>query len=198
VDAGVLPFDVNLQSTVVANKIALGAHYPAYEATITLTNSPSLTFAAPALDSDDEDEEGEDTVGQATAELRALLAECMRRNTPAVALSPNNTVPPHIDTFDTESMISGANNGAAATNSQATTERLLAKLRLLCASYQVETDTVTLFELDDKIRQTLALSKKSQAEKFGNHLRATNDTQTKSSDCVNHFASWPETYSISQ
>lgn len=197
-DAGVLPFDVNLQSTVVANKIALGVHYPTYVATISITNSPTLTFTAPALDSDDEDEEGEDTVGQATAELRALLAECMRKNTPAAAPSPHTNVPPHIETFDTESMISGANNGAAATNSQATTDRLLAKLRLLCASYQEETDTVTLFELDDKIRQTLALAKKSQAEKFGNHLRATNDALTKSTDCVNHFASWPETYSITQ
>ena len=64
VDPGVLPFDVILQSTVVANKVALGAHYPAYNSAITLTNSPALTFAAPALDSDDEGEDGEDTVGR--------------------------------------------------------------------------------------------------------------------------------------
>ena len=197
VDPGVLPFDVILQSTVVANKVALGAHYPAYNSAITLTNSPALTFAAPALDSDDEGEDGEDTVGEATAELRAALAECIRRNTPAAAPSPNHNVPPNIETFEQDSVAGGV-AGGAATNTEATMDRQLAKLRLMCASYQEETDTVTLYELDDKIRHTLALTKKFQAEKFGNLLRATNDTLAESTDCVNHFASWPDTYSISQ
>jgi len=186
-DNGVAPFDEALQSAATNNKIALDTVYPAYTSSILLTSLPSLDFTRPPIDEDD-DSEGADLVTAIKA-IRASLSECIRRNMPAPPTTQQ--LPFNID-VDGDSIMGQSNVGAAAPTPPSS-ERLLAKLRLLCVSYS-STSGVGLFDIRDWIAEILAQPRPQWAEPFGNRLRETNDIHSSSMDAINRFARWPKAY----
>ena len=87
----------------------------------------------------------------------------------------------------------GQSQGGAAATSQSSSERLLAKLRLLCLSYS-STSGIGLFDIRDTIVEILAQPRPQWVEPFGNRLRETNDIHASTMDAVNRFARWPKAY----
>ena len=125
------------------------------------------------------------------AELRAQLAECVKRNMPEPAATPA-ALPSSIDPDLASMMIMDPKTAASATT---TNDRYEAKLRLICASFS-EADGVSLFDLKDGVKGILALGKTSQAEALSNLLTASSETIADTMDAINRKADWPASYAV--
>ena len=184
--AGAVAFNLDLQRLVETNKLEMDMYYPKHSAVITLTPSPAFTFSSPPCDEDDDD-----AISSTIAELRAQLADCVKRNAPppptALAHPPSNIL------TDMDSVVCMDTKPAAS--SATSTERYESKLRLVCASYS-DDHGVILFDLKDEIKEIMALGKASQAEAFCNRLLATSNDLSDTMDAINRSADWPKSYQV--
>ena len=183
---GVVPFSLELQELVEINKLAFDQFYPKHTVRLDLTPQPFFTFTSPQADLDEDD-----PIESTMAELRAQLAECVKRNMPEPAATPA-ALPSSIDPDLASMMIMDPKTAASATT---TNDRYEAKLRLICASFS-EADGVSLFDLKDGVKGILALGKTSQAEALSNLLTASSETLADTMDAINRKADWPASYAV--
>ena len=175
---GIHPFSIELQTCITANQLAMKGHYPKYKCLITLTRDYLFLFrAAPA------EEDEDDAIYPALAELRSRLREATIRNTPAVQPPLGFDV-----NMDLDSVADLVQKAPAST-----TDRMEAKLRLICAGY-TPTGGITLYDLRESIKDVLTERKEHQAESLSNQLIATSNSMSLSMDAINRSASWPLAY----
>ena len=176
---GIHPFSIDLQKAVTTNQLALKTAYPKHRANITLTLDNLFAFK-PAPAEDDED----DAIFPTLAKLRSQLQEAISRNAPAM----HNPLDLNVD-MDLESVV----DMGTKTPTPTSTDRMEAKLRLICASY-TPAEGVTLYNLRDSVKEVLAERKEHQAESLSNQLIATSNAMSCSMDAINRSASWPLAY----
>ena len=187
-DEGVIPFNLELQEKATAEKTTLAKIYPQKISAIKLSPTHVVALSTPPLVDEDADEDEADIQAALNA-LTDSLKACVARNMPAP--TPNSPSPPQQIDIDLESL--AGPTGATAEATKNNDDRVAAKLRLLTAGYSPK-GGVTLMDLNDDMKQTLALSKASQAESFGNLLASTNDSLSDTTDCHNRSANWPSAY----
>ena len=191
---GVTAFDEAFLATVLQNKAELSEHLPVYPSSLTICSRPTVNYTVNAMDRDDEDDFEERQA--AVDEVLAAIAECNLRNAPSSVQRP----PGLID-------IQGENESAMGPNqptSSMTTstaglqnDRMMAKLRLLCATFK-EDRTVVLPDLNESIIATIAGPSTAQAESMGNNLRSTGDTLAESMDAVSRATRFPEAHFVTR
>lgn len=187
---GAVPFDLAFQKAVHGNKASLGSIYPAHAGKITLTESPYVTFSQAPYENDD-DLQIQPAIDEICEKLKAAYQRCLPPPPPqAMPTAP----PQNVDT-DLQSLAGAGNTSGGAADTQAQ-DRLVAKLRLLTASWTPEGGFV-FFDLSDEILKVLALPKAQRPEAFINNIESTAKRLAQSLDCLNRSCNWPKDYRAS-
>lgn len=186
-DESVVPFSPAFQQLAIENKLALGNIFPTLPVSIGYTLAPTAVLRSLPADLDEDDED--DGIAFAVQDVQNNLRACVARNVPPP--SQQQFQPPQ--NIDVDGMDSMAGGNVAPSTQSSTNERIEAKLRLMCAGYS-KGGGVLLFELNDSIRETLALDSKSRAEALGNFLDAESDALADTLDAINRQSDWPESY----
>jgi hypothetical protein len=183
-DPGVLPFDAALQKAVHDNMTTLDSHCPKIGSKAALATHPHVSMASPPLEVDDDHPMKPALDRQANHVNTCLKKNFMSQLPPAVHQAP-------IQQLDIQSM-TGGDAIATPTTSAVNVDRHESKLRLFCAGFNAETNTIILHDLRDPIKSTLHHNKTTQTESFSNQLSARSDKLADSLDRVNNLSEWPD------
>ena len=187
-DEDVVKFNVDLQNAAITNKATLAQHFPGatIESKLVFLTPYAILHQVPL----DEDEDSE--LAGAEQELAILLQACKMRNNPAPIHTPGqppSTVGGIHDDYD--SILSSPQ--ASTQQPNANTKRIEAKLRLIGAAFSPDMG-LTLPELEDQIKSTVALGNKLQADAMANILASNSNKQADTLDCINRYSGWPGAY----
>ena len=187
-DEGAIAFNIDLQTTALANKTELDKHFPGGELSKSLLfQKPWATLHNPPVE---DDEEG--PLAMAITELRSQLLACKERNAPAQTVSPNSRLPRSVGgDGDIDSVLDLTPPSAPAASSN--TKRIESMLQLLCAGYD-PTDGLKLLDLKQQATSTASINGKAMTSAMANMLRTTSDKQADSLDCINRYAHFPVAY----
>ena len=189
---GVTAFDEVFLATVLTNKAELGDHFPAHPTTLTISTCPYVAYEANTIDRDDEDDS--DDRQSAFEEIQATLRACQQRNAPQPVQQPPGTIAiPDNDSAMGPAVTSSLSNSS----SERQTERMIGKLRLLCATIH-EDGRLELPDLRDSIVALINGPTSSQAEALGNLLRSTGETLANSMDAVLRATRFPEAHTVTR
>ena len=190
---GVTTFDEDFLATVLTNKAELGDHFPAHPPTLTISTCPYVAYEANSIDRDDEDDS--DDRQSAFEEIQAALLACQHRNAPQPVQQPPGSI---AIPGETESAMGPAvTSSLSNSSSERQTERMIGKLRLLCATIHGD-GSLTLPDLNDSIVALINGPTSAQAEALGNHLRSTGETLAESMDAVLRATRFPEAHTVTR